>query len=1083
MEFKVLGPLEVSRDRRPLEITAPKQRTVLASLLVSANQVVSFDRLIDHLWGNEAPPRATATLQVYISSLRRAFEPDRTPRSPGRVLLSKPPGYVLAVDPARFDATLLAEGVSAARGHLVAGDPAAARRRLGAAMALWRGPAYADFAHEPFAQAEAARLEMLRVVAIELGAEADLAVGLHQAAASELEIMVARYPFRESLWASYLLALYRSGRQADALRAYQSCRTTLTEELGIGPGPALRRLEAAILAQEPSLDWRPLRSPGPGASVTTEGGPAGGRPPGPGHALVGRSTELHRLDAAWRGVATGRGTCVLVSGEAGIGKTRLVEELAGRAAAAGADVAWGRCQERADAPAFWPWAQVVRSLLALHSQETMAGALRRSGLSPADLAPLGLPAPGGVGAEPPPLVDPGAARFRLGQAVTTVVTALAAQRPILIVLDDLHWADPASLQLLGSLASEVPAACVLLVGTYRDREVSDDHPLVEALASISRSPTVERVALAGLSQAEVADFVTAATGDRANPSVVENVYRRTNGNPFFVGEVVRLLASERALDDPAVAAGAEVPASVRDVIRRRLAQLPERTSILLAVAATAGQEFDLTVVEAVGGLGGDDVLDALEPARLSGVIVESPGSVRLCHFSHALVHETILAGMSPLRRARTHARIADALEAGSTPPRAVELGHHLWAASPVVAAERVLAALLAAAEEALGGLAYEQAGEHLQRAIEALATLPPGEDRDRQELWAQVRLGMVVANTKGNSSPRAVASFARARELCARVPQPPEQLATLYGLFLVSWVTLDLAAGDRYASQLLEVAATTRDPSFFVAGHQARGLIAFQRGGLASTRHHLDQAVLGADSLSDPWLAEVLQGDPSITGRCFGAFVAALYGRGPEAGALAEAGLERARRSQHPWTIAVALAMRSWVAVVLHDDEQAEPYANEAATYSRENGFELLAAATCSMKGWAAARAGDLAAGIELGRAGFRDSQATGMRLMLTFQHALMAEIELRAGLTDDALATADRGLAEVEETGERFYEAELYRLRGEVLVASGAGREPEAERCFVRAVDVARSQGAVLLEQRAVDSRERLRAGLSSAR
>ena len=235
LEFKALGPLEVSQDERPVDITAPKQRTVLAVLLLSANQVVSFDRLIDHLWGDDAPPRATATLQVYISSLRRAFEPDRAPRSPGRVLLSKPPGYVLAVDQDHFDAMSFTDGVSVARRQLADGDPEA-QRRLGAAMALWRGPAYADFAEEAFAHAETARLEMLRVIAIEVGAEADLALGLHQAAAAELETMVARYPFRESLWASYLLALYRSGRQADALRAYQSCRPTWPRWASRAPG-------------------------------------------------------------------------------------------------------------------------------------------------------------------------------------------------------------------------------------------------------------------------------------------------------------------------------------------------------------------------------------------------------------------------------------------------------------------------------------------------------------------------------------------------------------------------------------------------------------------------------------------------------------------------------------------------------------------------------------------------------------------------------------------------------------------------------------------------------------------------------
>lgn len=1073
MEFKVLGPLEVIDGGRLVDITAPKQRAVLAALLVGANQVVSVDRMIEHLWGDEPPHRASATVQVYVSNLRRAFEPHRAPRSGGRVLLSVPPGYVLVVDPGHLDAARFTADVSAGHAHLAGGSPEAAKNVLDAALDLWRGPAYAEFAGEPFVQAETTRLEMLRVVAGEIRAEADLALGRHVAAASELQAMTALHPFREGLWASYLLALYRTGRQVDALRAYQRCRATMTEELGIGPGPVLQRLEAAILAQDPALDWRPARPPAPHVAPVLAA--SGARAGASDTVLIGRSTELRRLVAAFRDASAGRGACVLVSGEAGIGKTRLVEELAALVSAEGTDVAWGRCQEGEDLPAFWPWSQVVRSLLAVRPPETAAKALRRCGLEPADLTPLDPRRAEGTYAEPAPLVDPGAARFRLYQAVTTVVTGLAGERPVVVILDDLHWADVATLHLLCFLAPELAAARVLLIGTYRDEEVGDDHPLVEALASIVRGSALERIALGGLSRAEVTPFVAAAGGGEANLAVVESVYRRTNGNPFFIGEVVRLLKSEGALDDPLATAAGEVPSGVRDVIRRRLARLPEQTRALLAIAAVVGQEFDLTVVEAVGDLGGDDVLDALEPARLSGMIVESRGSIRHCRFSHALLHETLYGGMSALRRARLHARVAGALDARHVPTDAVELAHHLWRAGPVVGSGPVLSALFNAAEESMAGLAYEQAAEQLERALQLLSGLAPSEDRDRQELWAQVRLGMARATTKGNPSPGVVSSFARARELCARVNNPPEQLPTLYGLFLVSWVQLDFAGATTYAAQLLEVARSTRDPSFVVAGHQALGLVAFEHGKLATARHHFAQSVVIADSLADPWLVEVLQGDPSITGRCFGAFVLALYGQGAEASAMAAEGLRRARRSGHCWTIGVALNMRTWVAVVLQEADHADEYGEAASAYVTERGFELLTAATNSMRGWAKASRGDPASGLKLVQSGMSGREATGMRLMLTFNLALAGEVEHRAGHPEQALVTVDRALAEVEATGERFYLAELHRLRGELLMASAPDCAAEAEECFRRAVAVAREQGARLLERRALESLERL--------
>jgi DNA-binding SARP family transcriptional activator len=1066
VEFKVLGPLEVLDGGRPVAITAPKQRAMLAVLLVSANQVVPLDRMIEQLWGDEPPPRAMAALQVYVSSLRRAFEPHRPPRSPGRVLLSKPPGYVLVVDDDGFDAARFTTGIAAARGRLAMGDPTAAKHLLDGALALWRGPGYAEFADEPFAQAEASRLEVLRIIALETRAEADLALGRQVAVASELEGLTAQHPFREGLWASYLLALYRSGRQVEALRAYQRCRTTLTEELGIGPGPALRRLEVAILAQDASLDWRPER-PDP-LRTRPLTAPPGVRRADAGIALVGRSAELRRLRAAWGDVSTGRGACVLVSGEAGIGKTRLVEELAVAVAATGGDVAWGRCQEGEDLPAFWPWSQVVRSLLALHPPEAAADALREAALEPADLMPLGPRRSDGGSAEPPPLADPGAARFRLHQAVSAVVTALASERPLVIILDDLHWADEATLHLLCNLAPEVALARVLLIATYRDEEVVDDHPLVEILASLARRAKPERVVLDGLSRNEVASLVRAAAGREADPGVVERVYRRTNGNPFFVGEVVRFLVAEDALDDPTAGKDDEVPTGVRDVIRRRLARLPEATNAVLAIAAVVGPEFDLTVVEAVCGTLGDDVLDALEPARLGGVIAESPRSVHHCRFSHALLHETLYGGMGPLRRARVHARVADALEAGCGPTDAVELAHHLWRATEVVGTDRVLSALLRAAEDSMVGLAYEQAAEQLERAIDLLSGLPPSEERDRQELWAQVRFGMTLATTKGNCAPQVMSSFSRARELCARVTHPPEQLPTLYGLFLVSWIRLDFPVAATHAAQLLEVAQTTRDPTFVVAGHQALGLTAFEHGELATARHHFAQAMVMADSLADPWLAEVLQGDPSITSRCFGAFVHALYGDRAEASRLATEGLVRAQRSGHSWSIGVALNMRTWVAVVLREGASAERDGDEAAAYIANCGYEQLAAATTSMRGWALAYRGDTDAGLQMVEAGRRAREATGMHLMVTFNMALAAEVEHRAGRTAEALATVHRALVEVEATGERFYQAELHRLHGELLLASAPERAAEAEVCFSQAVEVAHRQGARLLEQRA---------------
>jgi len=257
MQFRILGSVEVALDDRPLNVGGYKQRAALVVLLLSPNRVVLADRMIHELWGEEAPRQAAGSLQAYISNLRRVLEPDRAPREPARLLRSQPGGYLLAVEPGQIDAWRFEQLAGEGRGRLRAGHPGAASEALTKALEEWRGPALAEFRDEPFASAEAARLEELRAVALEDRIAADLARGEHGAVIAELQGLVAQEPLREQLWAHLILALYRSGRQGDALAAYRSCRRTLDEELGIEPGPTLRQLERDVLAQAPSLEWAP----------------------------------------------------------------------------------------------------------------------------------------------------------------------------------------------------------------------------------------------------------------------------------------------------------------------------------------------------------------------------------------------------------------------------------------------------------------------------------------------------------------------------------------------------------------------------------------------------------------------------------------------------------------------------------------------------------------------------------------------------------------------------------------------------------------------------------------------------------
>jgi DNA-binding SARP family transcriptional activator/ABC-type branched-subunit amino acid transport system substrate-binding protein len=253
MEFRILGPLEVAEHGSRLEIGRGKERSVLAILLLHANEVISSECIIDDLWGDQPPATAAKSVQVYVSRLRKALASAAADGSANGVLLTRGGGYTLCVEPGQFDAESFEQGLTQAERSLAAGAPEQASETLRRVLALWRGPALADFVHEPFAELEIARLEELRLVAIEQRITADLQLGRHAAVVPELDMLVARHPLRERFWEQLMLALYRSGRQTEALQAYRRARHVLVEEAGLEPGEPLRKLEQAILAHDPAL--------------------------------------------------------------------------------------------------------------------------------------------------------------------------------------------------------------------------------------------------------------------------------------------------------------------------------------------------------------------------------------------------------------------------------------------------------------------------------------------------------------------------------------------------------------------------------------------------------------------------------------------------------------------------------------------------------------------------------------------------------------------------------------------------------------------------------------------------------------
>ena len=506
----MLGSFEVRVAGSPVSLGGEKQRALLAVLALRANEVVAREWLLEELWTGGPPATAVKALQVYVSRLRKVLPPG--------VLVTRPPGYVLEVDLEQVDLHRFQRIVEEA------GDvaPAHASVLLRSALALWRGPPFAEFGDEPFARIEAARLEDLRLAAQKDLIDADLALGRHRALIPELRRLVERHPYRERLRGQLMIALYRSGRQADALDAYRAARSAL-DKVGLQPGPALRALERQILMQDPALD---LSGP------TQPARRAGGRVQLPGPLVpasplpfVGRASELAVLRSLLDRAVDGEGGLALLVAEAGAGKTRLVREFALQAADEGVLVLYG-ASDAGSTATYQPLLDWFAFLLRVCDDDTLY-ALTGSRDS---LARLVSELTGASETLSGTRGDAAAERYRLETAVTNLLARMSRMQPLLLLLDDLQWSDAETLHLLRALGRTAPEGRMLVIAALRELDVAREPALGETLADLSRLDGVVHLTVWRLGAEDVRAFVRAVTGTEPSPELVSEITRAANGN-------------------------------------------------------------------------------------------------------------------------------------------------------------------------------------------------------------------------------------------------------------------------------------------------------------------------------------------------------------------------------------------------------------------------------------------------------------------------------------------------------------------------------------------------------------------------
>ncbi|MBJ7355708.1 BTAD domain-containing putative transcriptional regulator [Nocardioides sp.] len=767
MQISVLGACRV-RDANgaELDLGARKPRSVLAALALTPGRAVAADLLADLVWAGSPPRGAHGSLHVYISGLRRVLEPDRPSRGAGAILETTDHGYVLHVPPENVDAQRFAVTVRAADRVLAPlasqldtgpaptwpdrGEVTAAVERIESALDWWDGEPYADLPGHPDVLAERAALEQLRAGAEESRLLGLLALGEHVGVLATTEVAVSRGSLREQTWALHALALLRSGRQADALDSIRQLRDLLAEELGLDPGPQLRALEQAILQQSPALQqWLPAARQ---AAAPTSGAPTG-------HldlsGLVGRDHERERLAGLLDRTRQGHFTAAQVVGEPGIGKTRLVDDLVERARSLGMSVALGRCSQDDGAPPLWPWRAVLQAIDA----------------GGAETAPT------------PDETGPGLAAFATWDRIAGQVLAAASSAPLLVVLDDIHWADDATLRTLAHLLTSCPpdaAVCVVVTRRTNPGPTPATSLVAEALARRH----AERLELVGLDAPASRALIAGLVPGPVEEAVAATWHERAGGNPFFLVELARLGAT----------ASGQVPATVRDVVLRRLTWLPERARLTLATAAAAGRRFRAETVAAASGEPLDDVLDDLELALGADLLLEADDESFA--FTHALTRDAVYLAMPEHRRARLHAQVARAFEGDPevrrlTAPeeRTAELARH-WLAAGSSHAERAWRAADAAADQARASSAYAEAMELRGSAVAAHRRSADGDDEQRYDLllrlatdaayaarWPQVEAAAQEATALGRalgSPARVGAAASTLSRYCVWLPHEPD---------------------------------------------------------------------------------------------------------------------------------------------------------------------------------------------------------------------------------------------------------------------------------------------------------------------
>jgi TOMM system kinase/cyclase fusion protein len=816
---------------------------------------------------------------------------------------------------------------------------------------------------------------------------------------------------------------------------------------------------------------------GPARSRLDAATPAGLTP------LVGREREVGLLLDRWAQACEGRGHVVLLSGEAGIGKSRLVEVLKERVADAPHRRLEARCSPYYEHTPLHPIIDLLPRILGWDPNDgpeerrlKLEAHLTRTGMVLAETVPLlgallSLPASDRY---PLPPMSPVLQRRKTLEALITAFLAPAPDHPALLIVEDLHWIDPSTAELLTLMLDQVPTAPVLAVFTARPSFGPPWTP---------RSH-VDWLMLDRFTRAQTEQMVERVTGGkRLPPEVLQQVVTKTDGVPLFVEELTKMvleLGLVRVEHDRYELTGPlprlAIPATLHDSLMARLDRLATVKEVA-QLAATLGRVFPYELLRAVWPR--DDATLERELRRLveAELLYQRGIPPKATYtFKHALIQEAAYQSLLRSTRQQSHQRIARVLEAGFPEIRETQpelLAHHYTEAGLVAQA---VPYWQQAGQRAVQRSAHAEAIAHLTKGLEGLASLPDGPERIQQELVLQTTLGPALLARKGSGAPEMERAYARALALCRQVGDTPQLFPALRGLWRFCCTRGELATARELAEQLLALAQRLQAPAVLLEAHHALGQTLFCLGELRAAQAHLEQSIALYDPDEHRSHAFRYGYDPRVGCLIYRACALWLLGHPAQALKSSEDALSLAHALAHPFSLAYALHFAAMVHELRGEALAGQQRAEATLRLATEQGFPLWVAGGTVLRGWALAAQGGGAEGILQMSQGIAAWRATGAGVLLPYYLTVLAEAYRKAGRTTEGLTVLTEAVEAGHRTGERARQAELYRLKGDLLLAVSTENHGQAEVCFAQALEVARGQGARALELRASMSLGRLR-------